>query len=197
VAEIFLDSSVVFKRYVPAETHSRRVQRACAPSSRNLIVLARHTSVEVASALGRRTREGALPPGDQVRLWRTFQQHWLDQYRVVAASDEVFETAERLVFGHPLRAADAIQVASALFVVRHSPAGRLRFWTADRRQAAAAQAEGLDVELLARISHAGAPGYTLLDGDTWLEAQRPYRAVPPGDCSARASRWAWQREPPG
>ena len=53
-----------------------------------------------------------------------------------------------LVTGHPLRAADAIQIASALLVAMRMPAAQLHFWTADRRQAAAAQAEGLDVELL-------------------------------------------------
>jgi len=149
VAALFLDASAVAKRYITAEAHTRRVQRACAPSTGHVLIVARHTSVEVASALARRTREGVLLPRHRERLWQSFTRHWAGQYQVVPASEQVFQAAEALVFKHALRAADALQVASALFVATHDPAAQLRFWTADRRQAAAAQAEGLDVELLA------------------------------------------------
>lgn len=149
MAALFLDTSAVAKRYVTAEAHARKVQGACAPAAQNVLLVARHTSVEVASALARRTREGLLLPQHRERLWRSFIRHWSDQYQVVPASEPVCHAAESLVFKHALRAADAVQIASALLVMQSAPAGPLRFWTADQRQAAAAQAEGLAVELLA------------------------------------------------
>ena len=148
MAALFLDASAVVKRYIIAEAHMQQIRRACAPSTGNVLILARHTSVEIASALARRVREGVLLPHDQERLWQSVNQHWTYHYQIVPASEQVFQRAEALVVKHPLRAADAVQIASALLVAAGMPDALLRFWTADRRQAAAARAEGLDVELL-------------------------------------------------
>ena len=149
MSALFHDTSSIVKRYIPTESGAARVRRACRPETGDTILVARHTSVEVASALARQVRDNLLPPRDGERLWRAFSRHWVDQYQIVTSSDEVFRSAEDLVRRYPLRAADALQVASALTAASYSPATPVHFWTADRRQAAAAQAEGLDVELLA------------------------------------------------
>lgn len=113
------------------------------------MLLARIASVEVASALARKVREGTLGSADQTRLWRLFRAHWRDQYQVVAITDDAYAEAERLLFRHPLRAFDAIHVGCALVVAARLPQLGLEFWTADQQQARAAMAEGLAVEVIA------------------------------------------------
>ena len=68
------------------------------------------------------------------------------QYRLVDADDDAYLQAQQLVLRHPLRSLDALQLASALAGVTRGL--DLQFWTADRQQATAAEAEGLDVELV-------------------------------------------------
>jgi uncharacterized protein len=148
VSTAYLDTSAVVKRYVRAEANSARVRSLCSPPQRNALLLGRATSVEVASALARRTREGTLSVAARVRRWRLFRLHWRSQYQVVDLTDEIYARGEQLLFRHPLRAYDALHVASALAVQAALPEVGLQFWTADRQQAAAARAEGLAVELL-------------------------------------------------
>jgi predicted nucleic acid-binding protein len=57
--------------------------------------------------------------------------------------------AERLVLAYPLRAIDAIHVATALEHSRLATSQAIEFWTADVRQARAAEREGLFVTLIA------------------------------------------------
>ena len=149
MATIFLDTSALIRRYDASEPGARRVRAICAPSPERTLLVARLTSVEVASALARRIRDGALLPVHQDQLWRLFRAHWRDQYHVVALTEEVYTSAEQLLFGHPLRACDALHIGCALVAAAKLPELPLQFWTADRRQAQAARAEGLAVELVA------------------------------------------------
>ena len=148
MAAVFLDSSALFRRYFQAEPGANRVRAICEPSLGHKLVLARLAPIEYASSLSRRLRDGTLTSIGRHRRWQRFRLHWLQQYEVVEASDEVHDHAERLVTRYPLRTLDALQLASALTLVVSSPRLRPQFWTADRQQAAAAQAEGLDVELV-------------------------------------------------
>jgi predicted nucleic acid-binding protein len=68
---------------------------------------------------------------------------------VIRLSGEILASAQELLFRHPLRAADAVQVACALRTAAVLGASRLTFITADRRQEAAAHIEGLATRLLA------------------------------------------------
>jgi predicted nucleic acid-binding protein len=111
-------------------------------------VLARLASVELASGFSRKVRDGTATPSDRDRVWRLFRTHWRSQYEIVSLTEVVYRRAERLLFRHPLRAADALHLASALVAARSRPESGFQFWTADRRQAQAAAAEGLAVELL-------------------------------------------------
>ena len=102
------------------------------------------TSVECASALQRLVREGALRAEEEraatARL-RHLEQHWAE----VEPTQTVRTQAERLLRLHPLRAADALQLAAALVACQHEPA-TLPFRTADERLAAAARREGFSVD---------------------------------------------------
>jgi predicted nucleic acid-binding protein len=67
--------------------------------------------------------------------------------REAAASDLLREWAVRVVRVHPLRAADAMQLAAAMTAAKMRPSS-LEFVTADRRLAAAAAREGFTVRML-------------------------------------------------
>jgi predicted nucleic acid-binding protein len=104
----------------------------------------------MASAFARKRRDDRLSKAQARRLWRSFRLHVREQYGPVPLDGTVLNLAERLLFRHPLRAYDAVQLASAL---RARPALRslrssFRFCTADRRLAAVATAERLTVTLI-------------------------------------------------
>ena len=145
---IFLDASALVRRYDRAEPGSATIQAICAESNGHDLIVSRLVTVEVASAFGRKGREGTYNAKTVAGYWRVFQAHVRDQYRVIEASESIYDRAEQLVFTHPLRAADAVHIASALEIAVAVPEALIQFWTADRRQAEAASAEGLDVRLV-------------------------------------------------
>ncbi|MGH2354211.1 MAG: type II toxin-antitoxin system VapC family toxin [Chloroflexota bacterium] len=148
MAAAFLDTSALLRRYDRSEPGAARVRQFCVPSRGHDLLLARITSVEIASAIGRKVREGTWSVSEGNRAWKLFRVHWRDQYQVAALTDQVYAEAERLLFQYALRAFDAVHVASALLLAPRVPQGALQFWTADRRQAAAARSAGLMVELV-------------------------------------------------
>lgn len=102
------------------------------------------TLAEVESSLTRRKRNGELPPEDELRARRHFDElsaHWTE----VTPTNEVRARAIRLLRVHPLRAADAFQLAAALIFCREQPQ-HLPFLTADQRLRTAASLEGFPVE---------------------------------------------------
>lgn len=136
------------RRYDESEPGAAAVQAVCHPSRRNDLFVARLVTVEVASAISRKAREGRLDARARNRTWRMFDGHVRREYRVIEISEVIYAEAERLVFAHTLRALDAIHISCALTVANEISGAALQFWTADRRQAAAAAAEGLEVQLL-------------------------------------------------
>lgn len=101
------------------------------------------TPVEVASALARREREGALS-ADAVTGALVALRHLTEAWHEIVPSDAVRRTAERLLRAHPLRAADSLQLAAALVAADHDP-GTLELVCLDGRLAAAARREGFSV----------------------------------------------------
>jgi predicted nucleic acid-binding protein len=102
------------------------------------------TEVECVSALARLDREGALSEGAiTVALERLdlLAEGW-NEVQPVAALRTV---ARRLLRVHPLRAADALQLAAAVVAAEGQPAS-LGIVTLDERLAAAARREGFTVE---------------------------------------------------
>ncbi|MBD2773317.1 PIN domain-containing protein [Iningainema tapete] len=141
----FLDSSVLVKRYV-SETGSAWIQQIADPQTGNLLFIARISWVEVNSALARRQREGNLSVTDVNQIIHTFRYDLDTQYQVVELDLTLVETAGQLVRQYPLKAYDAIQLASVLriqSIFAQAQSTLLVFLTADDRLIAAAQAEGL------------------------------------------------------
>jgi len=103
--------------------------------------------VEVPAAIWRKHRLGELSSEDAAVLVEEFEWDWFDEadaevrFAVLAATDDVLEIAARSVARHPLRAFDAVQLASAL-AGRAVDASLTSFACFDATLAAAARAEG-------------------------------------------------------
>ena len=141
----FFDSSALAKRYMP-ETGSHWVLSLAAPTQRNRIFVAQITPVEIVSSAMRKVRSGELTArtGKAIRL--LVDRHHLRDYNEVRITDLVMRRAEDLLELYALRAADALQLASALDLnTRIQPTNLPQpiFVCADHRLLAAAIAEGL------------------------------------------------------
>lgn len=100
--------------------------------------------LEVRSALARRLRDRALTSRTHDAA-RARADRLFSAFAQVLALESVRERAVRLLDRHPLRAADALQLAAALTAARDRP-HELPFLTLDRRLADAARGEGFPVE---------------------------------------------------
>lgn len=101
------------------------------------------TSVECISAVQRAVREQKISQPDAaaaIGRLRVLERRWTE----IEPNDQVRQHAERLLRTHPLRAADALQLAAAIIGSGYDPAG-LTFLTADSRLAEAAAKEGFKV----------------------------------------------------
>ena len=101
------------------------------------------TPVEIASALARREREGLLS-ADEVAAAFDAARALTESWHEIVPSDAVRRTAERLLRTHPLRGADALQLAAALVAAGHDPSS-LELVCMDERFKTAARREGFTV----------------------------------------------------
>jgi uncharacterized protein len=101
------------------------------------------SGVEVVSAMCRRVREGALSV-QEFRSARDRLEEVLKRAHQVTAIEKVRQRAMRLLEVHPLRAADACQLASVLVVSQEDPQ-RISMLTFDERLREAALKEGFIV----------------------------------------------------
>lgn len=109
---IYLDASALVKLFVP-EGESESLNRALV--GRGDVIISDLALTEMASALGRRAREGSL---DRAEAERLYDLAWRLRESSLAAelSPAVHRRAERLMLSSepPLRALDALHLASAL-----------------------------------------------------------------------------------
>lgn len=101
------------------------------------------TPVECASALARLERDGALTRREATDAFKrldAFTRSWIE----VEPVDELREIARRWLRVHPLRAADALQLAAAFLAAERRPA-TLDLVTLDDRLREAAGREGFSV----------------------------------------------------
>lgn len=100
-------------------------------------------SVECASSIARREREGKLSPREATEAFSrldTIARSWSR----IEPVDAVLEISRRLLRVHPLRAADALQLAAAVLASEGKPS-TLEFVCVDDRLTVAAQREGFVV----------------------------------------------------
>jgi len=137
----FWDSSALVPLFA-TEARTRAVQSLYA---RDLeVVVWWGTLVECASAIARLERDGELSAADAAESFSRLDAlapSWMQ----IEPSDEIRESARRLLRVHPLRAADALQLAAALVAAERRPP-TLAFVTCDDRLREAAGKEGFMLE---------------------------------------------------
>ncbi len=114
------------------------------------VVVSALARVEVAAAIWWKSRAGELSPEDAAVLVEGFEWDWLGDretpgmFAVVVVSPEILETAAHRLALHPLRAYDAVQLATAL-AAREADPELIQFACADVQLARAAAIEGFRV----------------------------------------------------
>jgi uncharacterized protein len=108
---LFVDASALVKRYV-RERHSVTVRRLLTATP---IAISRLSEVEVPSALARLVRERRLPARSRDRAVTAFVTD-LAAWHIVEMTADVSALARELLQRHDLRAGDAIQLASAIWL---------------------------------------------------------------------------------
>jgi predicted nucleic acid-binding protein len=138
---VFADSSALVKLYVP-EAHHAVVRDISEP-----IVVSALAEVEVPAALWRKQRLGELSAADAGLLCAEFAADVAGEdlpaprFAVVSVGDDVVDAAVEAVSRHPLRADEAVQLASAV-VVRRLLGDLIGFVAFDVALRSAAAAEG-------------------------------------------------------
>lgn len=133
----FLDTSALVKRYVtePGSAEVRALFRRKRP-----IAVARIASAELAAAVARQHREGAVTETIRdailARLNRDFAQLAVVEIRVA-----MLARVPALVVRWPLRGYDAVQLAAALTL--HANGAATTLWSSDGNLVAAALGKGL------------------------------------------------------
>lgn len=144
----YLDASVLVKRYVD-EAGSDWLRATIASAEPPLLFTSRLTIVEVISAFSRRAREGSLSAGEFAAASDAFRGDCLNEYQIMPPTVAVIDLACALLPRHPLRAYDAIHLATALGAQQFLAAQdypSLTFLSADDRLNRVAAAEGLAVD---------------------------------------------------
>ncbi len=141
MSHIFFDTSALAKRYV-IETGSSWVRAWMLPRKGHIIIVSAITNVEMTSLVMRREREQSVTPAERIRILNNFLRHLDERYQVIELNDTLFDEARRLLIKHPLRALDALQLASALQAAKILNIQPV-FISADTRLLTVAAAEGL------------------------------------------------------
>lgn len=148
VAPLYLDTSALVKYYL-AETGSRWLTARLDAQPQPVVITSLLTHIESACTLARRQREGLLTPDDRLRLLTAVDYDLKYRYQVTRVDRTVIDTARQLASRHPLRAYDAVHLATGWLANRRlvqTGQSALLFVTADDRLLAMAQAEGLLTE---------------------------------------------------
>jgi predicted nucleic acid-binding protein len=143
MAEYFLDSSALVKRYVEEPGTDRVVQLL---DKGHRLVVSHLAKVEVTSALARRERAGKVAAEQVDAVVGAMDAEFREVFEVVELGGEVLGRAAELTRAHALKASDAIQLACALVACSALDASAaITMVCADRELNAAAEQEGLPV----------------------------------------------------
>lgn len=139
----YADTSALVKRYV-TETGTAWVRAMMRSAAGNTFFTAQISMIELYSALNHRLRKQTITPLRYARLSLLVNHVWDLQYVIVTQTATVLDAARQLIERHPLRAYDAVQLASAIQARQTMPSGAasIIFLSADNQLLSAATAEG-------------------------------------------------------
>ena len=144
----YADSSALVKRHIP-EIGSAWIEQEFDAAAGNRVITAKLTVIEVLSAMNRRQREANISATEYAKFSSDFLAFVQSDYRVFELTDAILPEAQRLLETHPLRAGDAIQLASALHAnvqLQSANLPALIFLASDVRLLTAANSEGLQTD---------------------------------------------------
>lgn len=136
----FFDASAIVTAYAD-EANTARTR---ALLSEGGVAVSRLTEVETVSAMARLWRESSISEASRDDAIAAFLAD-LAGWDLVEIVPEVTARARELIVRHPLRAADALQLASALVLQSHLGERLDGFVAFDKRLIEAARAERLEV----------------------------------------------------
>ncbi len=139
----YFDTSVLVKHYI-SEPGTEWVRRITATHA---VVIAEIGIVEMAAALSKRKRAGDLDQETYEDFLEAFLQDAETKYRILTTVRDTFNLAVDLIRRHPLRAYDAVQLATALRLAEalDEEGLALTFVSADAALCTAAERENLAV----------------------------------------------------
>jgi predicted nucleic acid-binding protein len=150
----YADSSALVKRHI-SEAGSAWLEQEFDAASGNKIITTKLSIAEVLSVMNRRKREANITPAEYAKFSGDFLSFVETDYEMVELSDAILLEAQRLLETHPLRAGDAIQLASALLAndgLQSANLPALIFLVSDARLLTAANSEGLHADARKIIS---------------------------------------------
>lgn len=135
---VLMDTSALYKRY---NREAGRDQLLAVSERASELIIAGHCKAEIASALNRQRHDGLATPEDYTRIMAVMKMDF-DGFTLFALDGRVEAYAIAAMEVSRLRAMDALHIGTA------KAAHVDLFVTADKRQAAAALAVGLKIELI-------------------------------------------------
>lgn len=144
----YFDTSALLKFYVN-EVGSNWVQTLLSSSTKPIVFISNLTLVEARCAFARRLRDGTLSSATHAKLISAFIYDVTYNYQIINVISTIIESACQLADKHPLRAYDAVQLATALLLdkqLRQANKQPLNFISADNNLITIAQAEGVATE---------------------------------------------------
>ncbi|MBI3858187.1 MAG: type II toxin-antitoxin system VapC family toxin [Planctomycetes bacterium] len=139
----FWDTSALLRCYEGNEPLNERARNFLL--DRKLRFASALLRIEAISGIRRRFSRNKAQGAGLLRLLEGHLRH----FSLVPLDEGVLRAAEGLLDRHPLRAADALHLSSAILLARELDRRQFRFVTADGEQLSAAKAEGLRVISLA------------------------------------------------
>lgn len=136
---VYFDTSYLAKIYLlePGTELAREIQASVGDKATSPI-----TYVEMAAALSRQRRDGALSDNEYHRLLTEFRSDWPKLVKI-EINEELVRHAGDLASKYALKGADAIHLASALEFSKAGKGIKVLFATADEKLRRGAVLEGL------------------------------------------------------
>ncbi len=149
---LFFDASVIVKRYI-RERGSIWVRQICEAENEdgnqlNRVAIAEISRVEVGAAFAILVRRNEISEKMRDHAYQQFTNEMDNEYRIIRLTGEIIRDAAKLTQEHPLKAYDAVQLATGLALASSLKNANLSltFVGGDEKLLHAAQAEGLAIE---------------------------------------------------